>query len=260
MFMGKRWRWLVAGTLCLLPSAIVNAAETGLKSASTFLSEDLKKREADETANPGMLWVIEGEELWNKIEDGAGKSCASCHGDAKASMKGVATRYPAIDPASGRLLNLELRINACRERHQGKVVFPYESEELLALTAYIARQSLGMPLKVNTDGAAAPYYENGRELFYLRQGQINLSCAQCHEDNVGRHLRGDIISSAIPAGYPAYRIEWQTLGSLHRRLRACSLGVRAIQFPYGSEEYLSLELYLAKRAEGSHIEAPAIRK
>ena len=137
---------------------------------------------------------------------------------------------------------------------------PTRSEELLALTAYIARQSLGMPLKVNTDGAAAPYYEKGRELFYLRQGQINLSCAQCHEDNVGRHLRGDIISSAIPSGYPAYRIEWQTLGSLHRRLRACSLGVRAIQFPYGSEEYLSLELYLAKRAEGFHIEAPAIRK
>ncbi|MGA7324199.1 MAG: sulfur oxidation c-type cytochrome SoxA [Rhodomicrobium sp.] len=250
----------MAGTFCLLPGAIVQAAGIDLKSASTFLSEDLKEREADETANPGMLWVTEGEELWNRIEGDAGKSCASCHGNAKASMKGVAARYPAIDPASGKLLNLELRINACREKAVRAEAFPYESEELLALTAYITRQSLGMPIEVRTDGPAAHYYEKGRELFYLRQGQINLSCAQCHEDNVGRHLRGDVISSAIPAGYPAYRIEWQTLGSLHRRVRACSLGVRAIQFRYGSEEYLSLELYLAKRAEGFQIEAPAIRK
>jgi L-cysteine S-thiosulfotransferase len=220
----------------------------------------LQKRQADETANPGMLWVAEGEELWNKSAGAAGKACASCHGDAKTSMKGVAARYPSVDQGSGKLLNIELRINNCRTRHQSAPAFSYESDEMLALTAYVARQSAGMPLSVRTDGPAAPYYEKGRGLFYLRQGQINLSCAQCHEDSLGRHLRSDIISSAIPSGYPVYRLEWQTLGSLHRRLRACSLGVRAIQFPYGSDEYVSLELFIAKRAEGFAVEAPAIRK
>jgi sulfur-oxidizing protein SoxA len=175
-------------------------------------------------------------------------------------MRGAAARYPAMDAASGKLFNLELRIMNCRKLHQNGPPLAYESEELLALTAYVARQSLGMPLSVRIDGGALPYYEKGRSLFYMRQGQMNLACSNCHEDNVGHRLRGDRISSAVPAGYPVYRLEWQTLGSLHRRLRACALGVRAIQFPYGSEEYLSLELYLAKRAEGSAIETPAIRK
>jgi sulfur-oxidizing protein SoxA len=238
----------------------VFAAEASLRSSTVFLSDVLKARQQDETANPGMLWVSEGEELWQKAEGAEGKSCASCHGDAKTSMTGVAARYPAADPVTGKILNLELRINRCRADRQKVAALPYESEELLALTAYVARQSLGMPLTVKIDGAAAPFYERGKTFFYLRQGQINLSCAHCHEDNAGRNLRGDIISSGVPAGYPAYRLEWQTLGSLHRRLRACALGIRAVQFPYGSEEYVSLELFLAKRAEGLPIETPAIRK
>jgi len=256
------WRsiWLAAVLSGLLAAGPSYAADPTLKSGTSFLSNELQRRQADETANPGMLWVAEGEELWNKSEGAANKACASCHGDAKTSMKGVAAHYPAIDRDSGKLLNIELRINNCRTGHQSAQALPYESEEMLALTAYIARQSAGMPLSVHTDGPAAPYFEKGRKLFYLRQGQINLSCAQCHDDNLGRHLRSDIISSAIPSGYPVYRLEWQTLGSLHRRLRACSLGVRAIQFPYGSDEYLSLELFIAKRAEGFALEAPAIRK
>jgi L-cysteine S-thiosulfotransferase len=253
-------RWAAACILGVLAAVPAIAADDGLRSATSFLSDDLKKRQADETTNPGMLWVAEGEELWSKAEGSARKSCADCHGDAKASMKSAATHYPAADPATGKLLNLELRINECRTRHQAALAFPYESEEMLALTSYVARQSLGMPIKVRIDGAAAQYYEKGRALFYLRQGQINLSCAQCHEENLGRRLRGDIISSAIPAGYPVYRLEWQMLGSLHRRLRACALGVRAVLFPYGSEELVSLELYLAKRAEGFLLEPPAIRK
>ncbi len=214
----RRTIWLAAVLSGVPAAGPSHAADPSLKSATSFLSSELQRRQADETANPGMLWVAEGEELWNKSDGAASKACASCHGDARTSMKGVAARYPAID------------------------------------------QESGMPLSVRADGPAAPYYEKGRTLFYLRQGQINLSCAQCHDENLGRHLRSDIISSAIPAGYPVYRLEWQTLGSLHRRLRACSLGVRAIQFPYGSDEYLSLELFIAKRAEGFPLETPAIRK
>jgi L-cysteine S-thiosulfotransferase len=256
----RRSIWLAAVVSGASAAGSSHTAGPSLQSATSFLSSELQRRQADETANPGMLWVTEGEELWSKSEGAADKACASCHGDAKTSMKGVAARYPSIDQSSGKLLNIELRINSCRTRHQSAPVFRYESEEMLALTAYVAHQSAGMPLSVRTDGPAAPYYERGRSLFYLRQGQINLSCAQCHEDNMGRHLRSDKISSAIPSGYPVYRLEWQTLGSLHRRLRACSLGVRAIQFPYGSDEYLSLELFIAKRAEGFAIETPAIRK
>src|SRR5690606_31003642 len=119
---------------------------------------------------------------------------------------------------------------------------------------------LGLPMAVETDGAAAPFYAAGEAFFNRRQGQLNLSCAQCHVANAGRRLRGDTISHGHGVGYPAYRLEWQTLGSLHRRLRACSFGVRAVQFEPGSPQYLALELYLAARARGVPLETPAIRK
>jgi sulfur-oxidizing protein SoxA len=254
------WRIAVLLIPTLFGSSPTAAGDATLRSSTSFLSEELRTRQQDETANPGMLWVSEGEELWGRAEGNEGKSCASCHAEAKASMRGVATRYPAVDPGAGKLIILELRINRCRTVHQNAPAFTYESEEMLALTAYVARQSTGLPMHVEIGQAEMPYYEKGKAFFYQRQGQINLSCSQCHEDNLGRHLRGDIISSAVGTGYPAYRLEWQTLGSRHRRLRACSLGVRAILFPYGSDEYVNLELFLAKRAEGMPIETPAIRK
>lgn len=251
----------LALTLALVAALVpVLARAEPLPSGTSFLGEELKARQADEAANPGMLWVDEGARLWETAQGPAGKACASCHGVARESMRGVAARYPAVDAASGDLLNLEGRINHCRTRHQGTEPYPYESDQLLGLTAFVARQSLGMPMRVESGGAAAPYYAAGKAFFHRRQGQLNLSCAQCHDDNAGRPLRGDTISHGLGNGYPAYRLEWQSLGSLQRRLRSCSLGVRAVQFDYGSPEYLSLELYLATRAEGVAVETPAIRR
>lgn len=253
----KRACVLLAFAAALMPS--MAAAEEPLPSGASFLSGNLKAQQGDEDANPGMLWVSEGAELWKRRDGAAGKSCASCHDDAGKSMKGVAARHPAVESESGELLNLEARINRCRTANQKARAWDYESDELLAMTAFVARQSLGMPMNVSVDGPAAPHYEKGRAFFHRRQGQLNLSCAQCHDDNAGRTLRGDTISYGLSNGYPAYRLEWQSLGSLHRRLRSCSFGVRAIRFDYGSPEYLDLELYLAKRAEGVEMETPAIR-
>lgn len=236
------------------------AAESGVRPGSHYLSETLKTLQADDVANPGMLWVSDGQHLWARPDGPEQKSCASCHQAAEDTMRGVAARYPVVSEETGELFNLEKRINNCRVKHQKAEAFAYESDELLALTAYVAHQSRGQPVNVRIDGKAAKFYEAGRRRFYQRLGQLNLSCAQCHEDNAGRRLRGDTISYGLGNGYPAYRLEWQSLGSLHRRLRACSYGVRAVEFKYGSPEYLSLELYLAKRAEGLSIETPAVRK
>jgi sulfur-oxidizing protein SoxA len=252
----RTWAALVAVAILLTGQAPLKP----LPSGTDFLTDNLKAQQADEARNPGMLWVSEGARLWDLPQGAANEACGSCHGRAQDSMKGVATRYPAVDAASGTLLNLEGRINRCRTANQKAPPYAYESDELLGLTALVARQSLGMKMKVDVGGAAAPFYEAGEDFFNRRQGQLNLSCAQCHVDKAGQRLRGDVMSHAVATGYPAYRLEWQSLGSLHRRLRSCSFGVRAVQFAYGSPEYLALELYLAKRAEGVPIETPAIRK
>jgi sulfur-oxidizing protein SoxA len=240
------------------PQARADDAFAAPVSGSSFLSPELKTMQEDEFANPGMLWVEEGTRLW-QTKSAVGLACGSCHGDAVRSMKGVAARHPAVDPTSNKLINLEQRINNCRALMK-EPPLAYESNELLALTSYVAYQSRGLPVDVDVTGAAEPYYERGKALFATRQGQLNLACSKCHVDLAGRRLRGDLISHGVGVGYPIYRLEWQGLGSLHRRLRSCAFGMRAAQFDYGSEEYVSLELYLAKRAQGLTVDAPAIRR
>lgn len=249
---------IVISALLLVPAQA--AAAEPMRSASDYLSPDMRAEQQDLTRNRAMLWVDSGRSLWSEPAGASAKSCESCHGAPETSMHGVATRYPRYDAVAGKVLNLEGRINRCRTQHQQAPPLAYESEQLLGLTALVALQSRGLAISVDTSGPAAEVFEQGRRLWGERQGQMNLACANCHDANVGHKLRGDTISSGLGVGYPAYRLEWQGLGSLHRRLRACQIGVRATAFPQGAPEYIALELYLAERARGMAIEAPGLRR
>jgi sulfur-oxidizing protein SoxA len=174
-------------------------------------------------------------------------------------MKGVAARHPVLDAARGRPINLEQRINACRVDRQGASALAYENRELLALAAYVARQSRGAPIEIAIDQRTQPFLDAGQAIYHRRQGQLNLACGQCHDDHWGRQLAGNVIPQAHPTGYPLYRLEWQGLGSLQRRLRNCLVGIRAEPYEYGAPELVQLELYLMWRARGMIFEAPAVR-
>jgi L-cysteine S-thiosulfotransferase len=229
------------------------------RSGYDFMSRETRAMQDDDTANPGLLWVLEGEALWKRKVGSAGRACADCHGEALVRMKGVAARYPAFDTARARPINLEQRINLCRTDQQAAPPLAYESRELLALTAYVARQSRGLPIEIAIDEQTKPFLDAGRATFHRRQGQLNLACSQCHDDNWGRRLAGNVVPQAHPTGYPVYRLEWQSLGSLQRRLRNCLVGMRAEPYEYGSPEFVDLELFLMWRARGMTIEVPAVR-
>jgi sulfur-oxidizing protein SoxA len=242
-----------------IPVLATEIPQAERRSGFSFMTPETQSMQNDDTANPGMLFVLDGEALWKSKAGAAGNACADCHDDARASMKGVAARYPAFDKALGRPVNLEQRINLCRANHQQAAPFAYESRELLALTAFVARQSRDMPIVAGTDPQLVPFIAKGRELFTQRQGQLNLGCANCHDDNWDKHLAGSAITQGHPTGYPLYRLEWQSLGSLQRRLRGCLTGIRAQAYEYGAPELVELELYLMSRARGMPIETPAVR-
>lgn len=210
------------------------------RSGLEFSGAEIRQLQASDAENPGMLWVDRGAGLF-------AQRCAACH--QPGSMKGVATRYPQV--VDGKVVNLEAKL-----RHNGPEL-GYESQELLALTAYVAHQSRGLPFSQGISSAQA---EQGRREYYRRRGQMNLSCAHCHEANAGKQLGAETLSQGQPNGYPAYRLEWQTLGSLHRRLRACMYGLHAELPAYGSDLLLQLELFLAARAQGLPVETPAVRR
>src|SRR4029079_16749095 len=187
--------------------------------------------------NPGMLWTLDGAAQWARKAGAADTSCADCHGDAATSMKGGAARYPAFDTQESRPVDLQDRINACRVRHQQAEKLPYESPVLLGLVTFVANQSRGMAITPDADERLTPFRERGKALFETRMGQLNFSCAQCHDDRWGERLGSSPIPQAHPTGYALSRLARQALGSLQRRLRNCLFGVRAEPFPYGAQEY-----------------------
>jgi L-cysteine S-thiosulfotransferase len=240
--------------LALLAATCAMAmAQDARKSGAEYMGESTRAMQRDDTQNPAMLWVGDGEAMWKE------KGCVSCHGDAKSSMRGVAARYPALDSGSKAILNLGQRINQCLTVRQHAAPMKAESRELLSIETYVALQSRGMPVSPPDDKRLAAATERGRQLFGQRMGQLNLSCAQCHDDNAGKRLAGALIPQGHANAYPIYRLEWQDMGSLQRRLRNCMSGVRAEVPPYDAQELVELELYLAVRAKGMPMEAPGVR-
>jgi len=256
------WRFALTALLFAAAVSIPAAADIPLnqrRSAYEDMSRDNKAMQDDDTSNPAMLAVLDGEALWNAKAGALGKSCADCHGNAATSMKGVAARYPAFNSSAGRAVNLEQRINLSREQDQKSTAFAYESRDMLALSTYVALQSRGEPVGSYDDPRLRPFLDAGRAAFNQRIGQLNLSCAQCHDDNWGKNLAGNRIPQAHPTAYPIYRLEWQSVGSLQRRLRNCMIGMRAEPYAYGAPEYVDMELYLMWRARGMKVEAPGVR-
>jgi sulfur-oxidizing protein SoxA len=237
---------LLAGLAALMQ---VMAAETR-HSGFDDMSPSTQALQRDDTQNPAMLWVQDGEQRFKT-------DCQRCH--TAQSLRGAAARHPAWHAQSGKPLTLAGRINQCRVQHVKAPALPPESDGLLALEAYVALQSRGLPITPDATPALRPFVARGEQLYRQRFGQLNFSCAQCHDDNAGRRLAGALIPQAHPTGYPIYRLEWQGLGGLQRRLRNCMSGVRAEPYAYGSEEFTMIELYLQQRAAGMLVESPAVR-
>jgi L-cysteine S-thiosulfotransferase len=243
--------------LLLACAATVVCAQDTRRSGFDDMSRETQAMQRDDLQNPGMLWVQEGAVLWARAPAEGREACSGCH--TQASMRGVAAHYPAFDAVLQRPVNLVQRINLCRERRQKAEALAYESNDLLALESFVAHQSRGLPIAPPDDARLQPYRARGEAMYRQRLGQLDLSCAQCHDERAGLRLGGSRIPQGHANGYPLYRLEWQSLGSLQRRLRNCLTGVRAEPYAFGDMALVELELYLAKRDQGMTIEAPAVR-
>lgn len=260
----RMWRQAGAALMGMLitlatPTGAQNNPPAARLSGFDYMSPATQAMQRDDAQNPAMLWVREGESLWSRPAGASQRSCASCHGDARQTMRDAAARHPAWDNTLGRPLHLAGRIQQCRQRHQQAPAWPWGADELLSLEAWVAHQSRGQAMQSVTDTRLEPALQRGEARWLQRIGQLNLSCAQCHDARAGQRLGGNPIPQAHPTGYPIYRLEWQSAGTLHRRLRNCMTGVRAEPFALGSEELVELELYLRKRAAGMPIETPGVR-
>ncbi|MBN8293931.1 sulfur oxidation c-type cytochrome SoxA [Rhodobacter sp. NTK016B] len=223
-----------------------------------FRSAETRSLQADDFENPAMLAVEVGAELWETADGSAGQSCMDCHGDAEESMAGVRARMPHVND-NGELWSMENYINNCRTERMGAEEWRWSGDEMTSMTSFISLQSRGMPVAVQIDGPAAPYWEQGQEIYYTRFGQLELSCASCHEESYGLNIRADHLSQGQITGFPTYRLKNAGMVSIHNRFRGCIRDTRAETFAEGSEEFRALELYVASRGMGLDIEGVSVR-
>lgn len=229
------------------------------RSGYEYLTESSREMQDDEFANPGMVEVEKGKRLFNRIGNN-GKSCATCHGTEgeKLNTKKIA-RYPVYNKEFNEPFTLQMQINLCWEDQLDEVPFIYDCVDLVALETFVRSRARGEKVNIDVSGPMKPYYEAGKELYNMRFGQVDVSCAHCHEMNTGKHLRGQILSQGQTNGFPEYRLGSGRITSLHRRLTECFISFRAEPFDLGSEEYINLEIYLNARGNGLKIETPAVR-
>ena len=244
-------------------TTMVKGAEGGpldeVYSGWRFRSVETQELETDDFDNPSFSAVDRGKELWSTVTGSEGKSCATCHDKAEDTMKGVRASMPKWDKDLGKPITLEQQINECREERLGAKKIKFDHADMLAMTSYVGLQSRGMPVKVQTDGPMAEWADKGKKIYYTRVGQLDMSCANCHEDNYGKRIRADHLSQGQINGFPVYRLKWNGLGSVHRRFKGCMKNIRAKPFKVGSDEFVALELYVASRGAGLSVETPAVR-
>lgn len=230
-----------------------------LRSGWTFRTDETQELEADDFMNPAMVFVDQARDAWETVEGSAGKSCASCHGDVEESMKGLRAGMPKYNEKAGSLYTLEDYINECRTERMGAEPWKWDKEQMNSMKALIGLQSRGMPVDVDISGPAHDWWERGKEMYYTRYGQLELSCASCHEQNYGNMIRADHLSQGHINGFPTYRLKNARLNSIQGRFKGCIRDTRAATFSPGSDEFRALQLYVAWRGEGLDVETPAVR-
>ncbi|MFK8033092.1 MAG: sulfur oxidation c-type cytochrome SoxA [Hyphomicrobiales bacterium] len=224
----------------------------------TFRTKETQQFQMDDFDNPGMIFVDQGMDTWETVDGEAGKSCASCH-EGPENMKGLRAQTPKWNEAAGAVWTMEMYINDCRENRMEAKAWGWKSQPMLNTTALIALQSRGMPVDIKIDGPAQSTWEKGKEMYYTRYGQLELSCANCHEQNYGNYIRADHLSQGQINGFPVYRLKQANLIAAHNRFKGCIRDTRAETFNEGSPEFVALELYVGSRGNGLSVEAPSVR-
>lgn len=231
-------------------------------SGYVYLSPQLQILQNDANRNPIALWLDRGKNLWQT-------QCQSCHADIRA-LKQSAVSFPRLAADGTKLFNLEDQIARCQQRNApaaasfSSAAAPNDHEDVLALSAALHQAAKGELIQLAATPAQQTLWQahldKGQQLYQTRMGRINLACTHCHDQKVGAQMRADTISQGHPTGFPIYRMGWQTLGSMERRLRACYSGVQATIPRPGSADLRDLELFMKVRANGMPLDEPSIRR
>jgi sulfur-oxidizing protein SoxA len=246
---------LVISTSASAPDYVENLSE--IRSGWIYRTDETQALQMDDFDNPAFVFVDVGIDLFAAVDGSEGKSCSSCHENVE-DFAGLQAHMPRVN-AAGDLESMADLVNTCRTDRMGAEAWKWSGKEMSAVTALIGLQSRGMTVDVAVDGAAAPYWEQGKELYYTRVGQLDMSCSNCHEDYYDTMIRADHLSQGQTNGFPTYRLKNAKVNTTHGRFKGCMQNIRAEPFKEGGPEFKALELYVASRGNGLSVETPSVR-
>lgn len=244
-------------TTTTAPEHLKGALDT-IYSGWHYREDETRALQKDDFDNPGMVFVDRGLDSWNAAQGKNGESCAGCH-EGPESMKGLRAVTPRVDAETGKLMLIENYVNECVTERMGLEAWGLTGDKMKDMLALISMQSRGEIVNVAIDGAAAPFWEKGKEIYYTRFGQLEMACANCHEDNAGLMIRADHLSQGQVNGFPVYRLKDAGILSAQQRFVGCVRDTRAETFKAGSDEFKALELYVASRGNGLSVEGVSVR-
>lgn len=223
------------------------------------MNEDMRKQWIEKEDLPPYDFALDrGKELFSTPFKN-GKTLADCFPN-----KGIGIRqnYPYFDEKKNEVVTLELAVNRCLQDN-GEKPYSYVKDDMAAVTAYMAFTSRGKPfdIKIPNNPRAFQAYEDGKQYFYQRRGQLNFSCASCHVQGAGERIRAEVLAPALGIlnAMPIYRSEWGGMGTTSRRLTSCNSQVRATPLEPQDPEYRNLEYYLSYLSNGLPISGPGAR-
>ena len=225
----------------------------------SILPEAREQWESIEEFPPYEIAIENGEKLYHS-KFANGKSLADCFGPEGA----VRGQYPLWDKDRGMVVTMERAVNECREAN-GEKPYGWKKGKIADVTAYMSYNSRGQEVKVDIpsdDPRALAAYEEGKEHFYTKRGQLNFACADCHMLTAGNLYRADTTSPAFghATSWPVFRSKWQSMGTLHRRFGGCHKNIRANPYKAQGAEYSNLEYFVTYMSNGLDFNGPAARK
>ncbi len=212
---------------------------------------------AIEAFPPYTPMIEAGETLWNTVFAN-GNTYVNCFHEGPGQRK----NFPYWDSKRKMVVTLPLAINECRTAN-GEKPLSYQKGAIANLLAYMSYASRGQKIDIEIpDKDALAAYNEGKSFYFARRGQLNFSCAHCHMESAGMHMRTDTLSPALghATGWPVYRSKWGELGTLHRRFSGCNEQVRAKPFKAQSKEYRNLEYFLSHMSNGMEYDGPSARR
>lgn len=223
--------------------------------------------EEDQDFPPYEVGLERGKALWEKPFSN-GKTFAGCF---ENGGENIAQNYPYWDEASQKVRTAEMDLIDCAKKNGEDLPFigvdlgkDQEARVQLAeLTAHFYSLSRGQKIAIDlSQPGAKKAFEQGKEIFWSRRGQLNFACYQCHVDLSGNNLGGGQPLSAglgHTTAWPAQRIEWARIETIHQRYATCFSQVRAKPYPHLGEQYNALELYEKYMSGGLPLTAPSMR-